>query len=179
MGRELAAFDRQPLLGCELRIDEHLAIGWATEALGVGVAGPCAGLEAANEKVVEAKIVAEGIFDFVEVNAVVLDKAADLTPSPRALLPPAIEAGAKGPVEHGAKNELSRARAVEPAEKGLPRNALFDYRPGSAIAVAGWRVGGGSTEGHEKGKKWMGLAPSYAQRPRLLSGLQRLLIEQP
>jgi len=125
-----------------LRIDENLAIGWATEALGVGVAGPSAGLEAANEKVVEARIVAEGMFDFVEVNAVALDKAADLTPGPRALLPPAIEAGAKGPIEDSAKNKMPRARAIEPAKERLPRNALFDYRPGSAVAVAGWRGDG-------------------------------------
>ena len=44
----MVAFDRQHVLGCELRIDEHFAVGGATEALGVGVAGSSSGLEAAN-----------------------------------------------------------------------------------------------------------------------------------
>ena len=149
----MVAFDRQHVLGCDLRIDEDLAIGWATETLGVGVAGSSSGFEAANEKVVEAGIVAEGVFDFVEVDAVALDKWADLTPSPSALLPPAVEAGEKGPVEDGAKNEMPGARAVEPAEDGLSWNVFDDDRPGLAVAVAGWR--GGLTEGHMK-RKWVG-----------------------
>ena len=144
----MAAFDRQHVLGCDLGIDEHFAIGGATEALGVGVAGPSSGFEAANEKVVEAGIVAEGIFDFVEVNAIALDKRADLTPSPRTLLPPTVEAGAKGPVEDSAKNEMPRVRAVEPAEERLPWDVFDDDSSGLAVAVAGWRGGGGSTEGH-------------------------------
>ena len=135
----MVAFDWQHVLGCELRIDEDLAVGGATEALGVGVAGSSSGFEAANEKVVEAGIVAEGVFDFVEVDAVALDKWADLTPSPSALLPPAVEAGEKGAVEDGAKDKMPRVCAVEPAEKGLPRDVFDDDRPGLAVAVAGWR----------------------------------------
>lgn len=134
-----------------MRIDEDLAIGWATEAVGIGVAGSSSGFEAANEEVVEAGIVAEGVFDFVEVNAIALDKRADLTPSPSALLPPAVEAGEKGAVEDGAKNKMPHARAVEPTEEGLSRNVLDDDRSGLAVAVAGWRGGGGLVEGHVKG----------------------------
>ena len=134
----MVVFDRQHVLGRDLRIDEDLAIGWATEALGVGVAGSGSGFEAANKKVVEAGIVAEGVFDFVEINAVALDEWEDLTPSPSALLPPAVEAGAKGSVEDGAKDKMSCARAVEPVEKGLSRNVLDDDILGLAVAVAGW-----------------------------------------
>ena len=164
----MAAFDRQHVLGCELRIDENFAIGWATEALGVGVAGPSSGLEAANEKVVEAGIVAEGIFDFVEVNAVAIDKRPDLTPSPRMLLPPTVEAGEKGPVEEGAKNEMPRARAVEPAEERLPRDVFDDDRPGLAVAVAGW-VGGSSLMGGHGERKWEEKCARYDVKTTSLS----------
>ena len=135
----MASFDRQHILGCDLRIDEDFAVGGATEALGVGVAGSSSGLEAANEKVVEAGIVTEGVFDFVEVDAVAFYERADLTPSPSALLPPAIEAGEKGPVEDSAKDKMSRARAVEPAEEGLSWDVFDDDGPSLAVAVAGWR----------------------------------------
>ena len=86
---------------------------------------------------------AEGKFVFIEVDAVVLDKRADLTPGPSALLPPAVEAGEKRPVEDGAKDKMPRACGVEPAEEGLPRDVLDDDRPGLAVAVAGWRGGEG------------------------------------
>ena len=53
------------------------------------------------------------------------------------MLPPAVEARAKRPVEDGAKDEMPGARAVEPAEEGLPRDVLDDDGPGLAVAVAG------------------------------------------
>ena len=122
-----------------------------------GSAGPSTGLETANEEVVEAGIVAEGVFDFVEVDVVALDKWADLTPSPSALLPPAVEAGEKRPVEDGAKDEMPRARAVEPAEERLSRNVLDDDRPGLAVAVAGWWGGECARwEGMGKEREWVG-----------------------
>ena len=150
----MVAFDWQHVLGCELRIDENFAIGGATETFGVGIAGSGSGFEAANEEVVEAGVVAEGVFDFVEVDVVALDEWGDLTPGPSGLLPPAIEAGEKGPVEDGAKNEMSRARAVEPAKERLSRDVFDDDRPGLAVAVAGWRGGSGLMEGHEKRNRW-------------------------
>ena len=138
-----------------MRIDEDFAIGRATEAFGVGIAGSGSGLEAANEEVVEAGVVAEGGFDFVEVNAIALGEWGDLTPGPSALLPPAVEAGEKGAVEDGTKNEMSRTRAVEPAEEGLPRDVFDDDGPGLAVAVAGWRGGSSLMGGHGE-RKWEG-----------------------
>ena len=62
--------------------------------------------------------------------------------------------GAKGSVEDGAKDEMPRVCAVEPAEERLPRDVFDDDSSGLAVAVADWCGGGGLMEGHGKGSGW-------------------------